>query len=168
MRQGEILGLTWKNIDLATRQLRVEHSVQRVGKDYKLLPPKTEKSRRTVQVTRRVVDALTAHGERQQAAPVVNLAWADLVFRASDGGPLNGSWVHHRFQASAKDAGLPVIRFHDLRHSCVSVLGEEGVDVAVVSKMIGHSTVTLTLNTYRHVFEKTERAAADALEAALG
>lgn len=64
-------------------------------------------------------------------------------------------------------AGLPAIRFHDLRHSCVSMLDDEGVDVAVGSKMGGHSAVTLTLNTYRHVFEKAERAGADALEAAL-
>ena len=73
----------------------------------------------------------------------------------------------HQFQEACEKAGLPVIRFHDLRHSFVSLLGEHGVDVAVVGKMIGHSTVTPTLNTYRHLFEKAQREAANAIDRVL-
>ena len=112
--------------------------------------------------------ALRAHKTRQAESTVVNLDWHDLVFRTATGQPLNGTWLHHRFQAATKAAGLPVIRFHDLRHSCVSVLGAAGVDVATVSKMVGHSSVTLTLNTYRHVFDKAARELATAMDAALG
>lgn len=71
------------------------------------------------------------------------------------------------FQAASQAARLPGLRFHDLRTSCVSLLGEIGVDVAIVSKIVGHSLVTLTLNIYRHVFEKAERAAANAMDALL-
>jgi len=90
------------------------------------------------------------------------------VFRAADGGPLNGSWVHHRFQSAANEAGLPVIRFHDLRHSAASLLGAMGVPLLVVSQILGHSSVKLTADTYSHVFAPALRDAAAAMEAVLG
>ena len=69
---------------------------------------------------------------------------------------------------SRSGAGLPVIRFHDLRHSCASVLLAAGVPLKVVNEIFGHSSIKLTADTYGHVFEPALRAAADALEAALG
>jgi integrase len=172
MRQGEILGLRWRNVDLAGGTLSVDKALQRVGKEYRLVEPKSSTSVRLVQLPAMTAEALKAHREKQadsaqRPGTVRNLEWHDLVFRTATGRPLNGSWVHHRFQAATKAAGLPKLRFHDLRHSCVSLLGEAQVDVAVVSKMVGHSSVTLTLNTYRHVFEKAKREAANAMDAVM-
>ncbi len=156
MRQGEILGLRWRNVDLAAGTLRVDKALQRVGKEYRLLEPKSATSVRTVQ-----------QESAQRSGAIRSLEWHDLVFRAIDGRPLNGTWVHHRFQAATKTAGLPKLRFHDLRHSCASVLGALGVPARVVMELLGHSSINLTMNTYSHVFEKAQREAATAMDAAL-
>jgi integrase len=118
------------------------------------------------------VEVLQAHKGRQAKAELAAKPgqWfntLNLVFTTAHGEPLEPSFVTQKFQQECTKAGLPVIRFHDLRHSFVSLLGEHGVDVAVASKMIGHSTVTLTLNTYRHVFEKVQREAANAIDRVL-
>ena len=96
--------------------------------------------------------------------------WQDsgLVFTKTRGTPLDPRNVLRHFAHVLDAAGIAHVRFHDLRHSCVSLLGAAEVDVAVVSKMVGHSSVTLTLNTYRHIFEKAQRSAASAMDAALG
>jgi integrase len=172
MRQGEILGLRWRSVDLEAGTMRVDYALQRVGKVYQLVEPKTKKSRRLIHLTALAVNALKAHKDTQQEAAqqpgaIRNLEWHDLVFRTATGKPLNGTWVNHRFQASARAAGLPPIRFHNLRHSCAALLIALKVDVVVVSKLLGHSTVTQTLNTYSHAFAKAERDAANAMDTAL-
>ncbi|MGA7911391.1 MAG: site-specific integrase [Candidatus Dormiibacterota bacterium] len=172
MRQGEILGLRWRSVDLEAGTLRVDYALQRVAKVYKLVEPKSENSRRVVPLSAITLAALRAHKAKQQETAqqpgtIRNLEWHDLVFRTTTGQPLSGSWVYNRFKAAAKAADLPAIRFHDARHSVVSILGEAGVDVATVSKLVGHSNVSLTMNTYRHVFEKAKREAANAMDAAL-
>jgi integrase len=113
---------------------------------------------------------MKAHKGKHAKAELAAKHWENewkLVFTTAHGWPLEPSFVTHKFQEACAAAGLPVIRFHDLRHSFVSLLGDHGVDVAVVSKMIGHSSVTLTLNTYRHVFEKAQREAANAIDRVL-
>jgi len=172
MRQGEILGLRWRNVDLAAGTLRVDKALQRVGKEYRLLEPKSATSVRTVHLPEIAREALETQKARQQesaqrSGAIRSLEWHDLVFRAIDGRPLNGTWVHHRFQAATKTAGLPKLRFHDLRHSCASVLGALGVPARVVMELLGHSSINLTMNTYSHVFEKAQREAATAMGAAL-
>jgi integrase len=164
--------LRWRSVDLEAGTLRVDYALQRVGKAYKLVEPKSETSRRVVPLSAMTLAALRAHKEKQQETAqrpgaIRNLEWHDLVFRTATGKPLNGTWINHKFQAATQAAGLPRLRFHDSRHSVVSILGGAGVDVAVVSKLVGHSSVTLTLNTYRHVFEKAKREAANAIDAAL-
>lgn len=174
MRQGEILGLTWNNVDFATGELRVEQSVQRVGKEYRLSQPKTDKSRRVLSLPRPAIDALIAHRDGQPAS-VVSLAhirnekvFPGLVFRATNGGPLNGSYVHHRFQAASKAAGLPVIRFHDTRHSAAACLLAMGVPIFDVSRTLGHSSIKTTGDIYGHLADSSRRGVAAAMEAALG
>jgi integrase len=90
------------------------------------------------------------------------------VFRTATGWPLNGTWVHHKFQAATKAANLPTIRFHDLRHSAASLLIAQGVPALVVAAVLGHSSVNLTLNTYAHVYAPAMREAANAMDLALG
>jgi integrase len=172
MRQGEVLGLMWRNVDLEAGTLRIDKAVQRVGKEYRVVEPKSETSRRLIHLPQMTVEALRAHKERQQdtarrEGAIRSLEWRDLVFRTDTGRPLNGTWVNHRFQAATKAAGLPKLRYHDLRHSCASLLGALGVPPRVVMELLGHSSINLTLNTYSHVFATAQREAAVAMDAAL-
>ena len=136
------------------------------------MEPKSETSRRLIHLPQITVEALKAHRQRQQetaqrAGAIRNLEWRDLVFRTATGRPLNGTWINHRFHAATKAAGLPWLRFHDLRHSCASLLGSLGVPARVVMELLGHSSIRLTMDTYSHVFGKAQREAASAMDAAL-
>src|SRR5713101_4121478 len=90
-------------------------------------------------------------------------AWhdTDLVFCRRNGYPLNGSVVTHHFQRLLEQAGLPKRRFHDLRHSCATLLLAQGVSPRVVMEVLGHSQISLTMNTYAHVLPEMRRDAAD-------
>lgn len=172
MRKGEVLGLRWSDVDLDNGTLHVTKTLQRINQQYRLVDPKTELSGRVVPLPPIAVEALKAQRAKQsalelKAKPGHWMNTLSLVFTTAYGAPQDGSVVTHEFQDVCDKAGLPVIRFHDLRHSFVSLVGGTGVDVAVVSKMIGHSTITLTLNTYRHVFDKAQREAANAIDRVL-
>ncbi len=171
MRKGELLGLRWQDVDLDMGTLRVVKTLQRKGGGkYELGEPKTKLSGRTVPLSGMAVETLRAYKAQQAKAELAAKHWDNewkLVFTTGRGWPLEPSFVTQKFQQACAAAGLPAIRFHDLRHSFVSLLGDHGVDVAVVSKMIGHSSVTLTLNTYRHVFDKAQREAANAIDRVL-
>ncbi|MGN6362753.1 MAG: site-specific integrase, partial [Thermomicrobiales bacterium] len=88
----------------------------------------------------------------------------DLVFTNTLGGPLDASHLVRAFKAHLVRAGLPAVRFHDLRHSCASLLLAQGVHPRVVMEILGHSTITLTMNTYSHVMPQAERQAVDLLQ----
>jgi integrase len=172
MRKGELLGLRWPHVDLDAGTLHVTKALQRIDGELVLVDPKTDRSRRIVPLTTLAVDALKQHREQQNALAVkLGKRWLDdmgLVFTTPFGAPQDGSFVVRHFQAICRKAELPVIRFHDLRHSAVVLLDAAGVDVAVTSRMLGHSTITTTHNTYRHVFEKAQRQAAISLDRVLG
>ena len=92
---------------------------------------------------------------------------ARCAYSAGRTGPLYGTAVHREFQAVAEAAGLPLIRFHSLRHTAASLLLAQGVHPRVVMEMLGHSTIALTMNTYSHVIPALERDAADRMNAIL-
>jgi integrase len=106
--------------------------------------------------------SLQAHRARQNlelADPEVN-QWG-LVFTRADGEPLDGTVVTHQFQRLLAAAGLPQRRFHDLRHSCATLLLAQGVSARVVMDVLGHSQIGLTMNTYTHVLIELKRDAAE-------
>jgi integrase len=133
---------------------------------------KSGKGRR-VRLTRRAVTALRDH-RKLQLEVRMRLAglWQDqgLVFASETGSLLNPSNLRNRsFKRIKTRSGVRKdLRFHDLRHTCATLLLSEGVNVKVVSEMLGHASVTITLNTYAHVLPDMQDSAADAMEAALG
>jgi integrase len=173
LRQGEILGLCWQDVDLSGATINVRHALQRVEGRLELVPPKSLASRRLVALPAFVVDALHAQRLRQRRDRLLaGSRWrADdraLVFTTTIGTPMDGIAVTRRFQAVLRDARLPRQRFHDLRHACASLLLAQGVAPRVVMETLGHSQISLTLNTYSHVIPALGRAAADEMEAVLG
>ena len=88
----------------------------------------------------------------------------DLVFTRPDGGPLDGTVVSHQFHRLLDRAGLPQRRFHDLRHSCATLLLAQGVSPRVVMEILGHSQIALTMNTYTHVLPELKRDAAQRMD----
>ena len=171
LRQGEALGLKWADINFETGVLRVCRASQRVPHlGTQLVETKTERSRRTLVMPPMVINALCAHRGRQV---IERLAaggrWVDLdlVFPSERGTLADGPNVTHRFHKLLKRAGLPAMRFHDLRHACASLLLVQGVHPRVVMETLGHSQISLTMNTYSHVLPILQREAADRMEAAL-
>jgi len=166
LRQGEILGLSWSDINLEAGTLTVRHALQRVEGKLILVEPKSLTSHRTVALPALVHEALRAHRIRQLEERLgAGARWhddpRDLVFVSTVGTPLDGITVTRRFQALLKAAGLPHQRFHDLRHACASLMLTQGVAARIVMETLGHSQISLTLGTYSHVSPALGRAAAE-------
>ncbi len=164
LRQGEALGLRWRDVDLELGNFRINNQLQRVNHKYELVEPKTARSRRSLAIPAKIVDSLRQHKNRQlDERRRAGLAWhdTDLVFARPNGYPLSGSVVTHHFQDLLKGMGLANRRFHDLRHSCATLLLAQGVSPRVVMDVLGHSQISLTMNTYAHVLPELRREAAD-------
>ncbi len=168
LRKGELLGLRWADVDLDARALRVAVALQRVDGKLVLVEPKSARSRRTIPLPEAVAEALRRHRARQLAERVkAGPAWEDndLVFATKLGRPVEQRNLHRNFHDLLDSAGLPRIRFHDLRHSCASLLLAQGVPARVVMEILGHSQIALTMNTYSHVMPALTRDAADRMDA---
>lgn len=172
MRQGELLGLSWDAVDLDAGKLVVQRALQRQRvAGLVFVEPKTKRSRRTVLLSQRAIAALREQRARQLEARLkAGSEWRDqgLVFSNPTGGPLDPSEVTRVFQRLLAEKELPVIRFHDLRHTAATLLLTQGVHPKVVSEMLGHSTITLTLDTYSHLVPVLHQQAAAAMDALLG
>jgi len=155
MRQGEILGLSWDNVDFEEGIIRICQSLQRGGDGFTLVEPKSDRSRRLLgPLPPELLNTLRAHRTRQAEEMLASSRWDDewgLVFTTRTGRPLHSSDVTHAFQAHLAAADLPKKRFHDLRHTCASFLLAQGVSPRVVMEILGHSQASLTLNTYSDV-----------------
>ena len=171
MPQGELLGLRWEDIDLDARRLYVRHALARVNGKLVLLEPKTERSRRTVVLPEVAVNALLAHRTRQRMERLVaGSRWQETgyVFTTTFGAPLDAATVTRAFQAALGRASLPHSRFHDLRHATATFLLAQGFTLEDVKNLLGHSSITLTSNTYGHVLEQRQQQVAAGMDAILG
>jgi len=172
LRQGELLALKWEDVDLERGVLRVRRTLTRVGGKVSLGEPKTKKSRRSVNLTDAAVEALRSHLSRQleEMEQMGSLYRpGGLVFANETGGLINPSNLRNRsFARLLKRAGLPpTTRFHDLRHTCATLLLSHNVNPKIVSEMLGHSSIAITLDTYSHVLPTMQESAIRALEDAL-
>ncbi|MHB8312429.1 MAG: tyrosine-type recombinase/integrase [Candidatus Dormibacteria bacterium] len=171
MRQGQLLALRWRDVDLAKGTLTVTGNLQRLpGEGLTILEAKTTRSRHQVLIGPLAVAALRAHRSRQAAARLQAAdTWEDhdLMFTTATGRPVDAHDVRPTFYHLLAATGLPRVRFHDLRHSAATLLLGEGIHPKIVSEMLGHSTVTITLDTYSHVTAAMHRSAADTLDTLL-
>jgi integrase len=172
MRQGELLALRWRDVDLDGSTLRVRATLQRTEAGFVFAEPKTAQSRRRIALSKTVVDALRQHKIRQleERLAAVNV-WEDhdLVFPNIIGKPLEaGNVLRRSYWPLLRRAGLPRMRFHDLRHTAATLLLGRGINPKIVSEMLGHSNVSITLTIYSHVTPHMQQQAADAMDAALG
>lgn len=171
MRQGELLALRWDDLDLDRGKLSVCATLQNIGGKMELSEPKTAGSRRQISLTPRAIDALRAHRARQNEERLhAGAYWQGykLVFANQLGGPLDGTnLLKYWFYPLIERAGLPKIRFHDLRHTAATLLLRQGVNPKIVSEMLGHAKVQITLDTYSHVLPDMQDVAVLAMEKAL-
>lgn len=165
MRQGELFALRCDAIDLQRGTLFVMGNLQTVGSKLVVQPPKTARSRRRVELTRMAVDAL----RRRRAIAERDGHGSPYVFAGPDGGlPRKNNVMRRSFRPLLERAEIPVeTTFHALRHTAASVLLLQGTNPKVVSELLGHADVRLTLNTYSDVLPGLQRQAADAMESAI-
>jgi integrase len=170
LRRGELLGLRWSDVDLATGRIAIRNTLVMVDGKPAMAEPKTAKGRRSLMLAPQALEAVRGHRARQAAE---RLSWgvdytdSGLVVTTEDGRPLHPETLSGLFVRKAKRAGLPPIRLHDLRHSVASILLAQGVHPKVVSEQLGHATIALTLDTYSHVIPSLQREAAGVIAAAI-
>ena len=177
LRRGELLGLRWQDIDLTAGVLHVRQTLVRVcthaaGTKTRLVfqEPKTETSRRAVPLPEVCLAALRHHKARQaEGRLLLGQAYQKhgLVFAQADGTPIDPRRINLYFTQALKRAGLPAIRLHDARHTYATWMLEQGVSPKVVQTMLGHSSISITLDVYSHVSLALEKQAAATLNAAL-
>jgi integrase len=171
LRQGELLGLKWDDVNFKVGTLQVRRTLTTAKGGPVLSAPKTKGSRRTVRFSQTALEALRSHLERQlEEIDRAGDLWREngLIFASESGSPLSRQHVTaRRFKPLLKQAGLPEIRFHDLRHTCATLLLSKNVNPKVVSELLGHASIAITLDTYSHVLPTMQESAAKAMEDAL-
>ena len=172
LRRGELLGLRWDDVDLERGKLRVGRALVREGGQYIVGETKTRRGRRQVNLTPRTVNVLKAHRKRQLEERMrLSGLYEDhgLIFTTGIGTPVNPeNLVKRSFKPLLKRAGLPKIRFHDLRHTCATLLLGRGVHPKIVQELLGHATIAMTLDTYSHYIPSMGDQASGAMGDALG
>ena len=171
-RQGELLALKWEDVDLEGKALRIRRTLTRSKGTMSLGQTKTAKSRRTVPLTSRAVGALRRHRARQAEEKLkAGGLYEDLglVFANEVGGITNPSNLRQRsFAKLLGRASLPATtRFHDLRHTCATLLLSRGQHPKLVQELLGHASISITLDTYSHVLPGMGDGLADAMDEAL-
>ena len=165
LRQGELLGLQWGDIDLQSGTLAVRRQLLQESKGKPVLGQlKTVKSRRLVVLPQIAITALRNHKAKLKVAHLPTA----LVFTGTQGAALRKNNLLRRwYHPLIKKAGLPRMRFHDLRHTHATLLLSQGIHPKVVQERLGHSSVMMTLDTYSHVTSSLQAEAAVQLDAAL-
>ena len=170
LRRGELQGLRWDDLDLEAGMLQVRRTLSEPKGGYIFEAPKSGKGR-SIRLTRKATLALREHRKRQLEERMQKAGlWQEqgLVFPSGVGTPLSGGNLNRTFKATLQRAGLPKsTRFHDLRHTCATLLLKQGVNPKFVQELLGHADISLTLNVYSHVLPDMGDAAAGAMDAAL-
>ncbi len=164
MRQGELLGLKWSDLDWEQCLLQVQRQLTiKKGGGFKFTAPKTKAGTRRLNLGESSLRALKDHRQKQylemQAA---GDEWQDndIIFPSSIGTPFNRDNLRKRFKRIVKDAGLPAIRFHDLRHTAATLMLNNGIPVIVVSRRLGHARPSITLDIYGHLIPDKQKEVA--------
>ncbi|MBA3824136.1 MAG: site-specific integrase [Ktedonobacterales bacterium] len=170
MREGELLGLCWEDVDFPTEIVEVKRSLQfSLGKFKRILgEPKTSNAVRRIALPATVLVALKRHKQLQdEEKRISGELWDgpyDLVFTNTIGRPIHNTWLIRDFHSLLASCGLPQIRFHDLRHTAATLLLRRGVNPKIVSEMLGHANIAITLDVYSHVTPDMQESAAKIMD----
>ncbi len=162
------MALKWQDVGLENAALGVRRTITRSGGRLLLGEPKTKKSRRTIDLTEASVEALREHLVRQtEEITILGDRYEDagLVFTSEAGPLINPTNLRRRsFASLLEKARVPRVRFYDLRHTCATLLFSRNVRPKDVQELLGHSSISITLDTYSHVIPATRDRAARAME----
>jgi integrase len=164
LRRGEVLGLLKNNIDFEARTVTIEASLQRVGSELVRSTTKADASQRVLPMPAPLVRVLREHLERlEKEREEAGAAWEEhgYLFPSERGTPLEPRNLLRYFKETVKAAGLPDMRFHDLRHWCVALLISYGVHSKAIQEILGHAKITTTLNVYGHLLPNVLRDATE-------
>ena len=168
MRVGEILGLKWGDIEFGRKTLNIKRQLSRDSeRGFYFPPPKTKAGIRSVSLGQGITSVLLDHKQRQLHRQMNFLPkWVetDLVFTEDDGSPIRYKKLTYHFKNLLRDAGLPKMRFHDLRHTAATQMLVNGVDILTVSKRLGHSKSSITLDVYGHMIPGLQEKAASIMD----
>ena len=173
-RQGELLGAEWKMVNLERGEWEVAHSLQKVNGEFRLAKPKTPRSHRTIELSAKTVAMLRSHRATQNAERCrMGRAWKDhgLIFPNERGGYWERQSFYNGYRRLVDRSAIESpseIKFHTLRHTAASQMIKFGVDVLTVSRRLGHSKASFTLDVYGHLLTGQQDAAARALDDLVG
>ncbi len=158
LRRGELLGLKWEDVDLAHGVIHVRRQVYRIDGEVKEVPLKTKNAYRNISISKDTVEMLQEMEKHRIS---------EYVFPSPSGGPISPDSVLNMLHRVLKRAGLPAVRFHDLRHTFATLALQNGVDIKTVSGMLGHFSAGFTLDTYAHVTTAAQKEAANTMGSVL-
>jgi integrase len=167
LRQGELVGIKWSDVDWPNRRLRIQRQLQRLHGGLAFSEPKSAAGRRVIALGVATIEKLRKHQRLQLVEiQVAGKFWKenDMIFPSSKGTPMDPSNLYHNFKRLLVEAGLPNIRFHDLRYTAVTLMLQQGIHPKVVQERLGHSDISMTLNTYSHVLPVMQDDAAEKLD----
>ena len=164
LRQGELLALKWEDVDLPRGLLHVKATLtQTIEGDLVATPPKTRSSMRTVKLLKNTIDMLKEYRKARMDPKATQSTW---VFPYWDGGPMRkDSYVRRELKRLMKEAKLPTITFHSLRHTHATMLAVLGVPMKATQERLGHSTSRMTMEVYSHATSAMQDHAVAALDA---
>jgi integrase len=172
MRRGELLGLQWGDIDLDAATVRIERSIEETKAGLRIKPPKTKRGRRNITLAPDAVAILREHRvallELRLKLGLGTIKPDTWVFSTLSGELLSPDNLSRDWRRVSAAKNLPRVSFHGLRHTHVSVLIRAGVDILTISRRLGHFKPSVTLDTYGHLIEGTDAAAAQAIAGLLG
>jgi len=168
LRESELLGLQWNDLDWQKRTLTVQRQAKRTGrKEGYFSPLKTRAGRRTIVLGLKTIEKLREHLNQQESERLLvgdNWKDLDLIFPSSIGTPQGQHNLYNSFKELLKQAGLPEFTFHALRHSAASLMLNHGVPVIVISRRLGHSKASITLDIYGHLMPEMQNEAAEMID----
>ena len=168
MRQAELIGLKWDDVDWGKSTIQVKRQVRHFkGGGYTFTRPKSRSGYRTIILGRQALDVLEEHLMAQmELKGALGDEWIDLniIFASNTGTPITASNLRRGFRRLLKESELPKIRFHDLRHTAASLMLNHGIPVLIASKRLGHSKPSITIDVYGHLLPNKQEEAAELMD----
>jgi integrase len=170
LRRSELVGLKWDSVDFDRNTLTIKHTVVKVSETIEKDKTKNASSYRSFPLTDEIKSMLLKIKEQEKENKKLfgkEYFESDYIFRWDDGRPISPDYVSHRFGKLLKEKGFPHIRFHEIRHSCASMLITMGFTLKDVQEWLGHSDIKMTANIYSHIDVTRKKGMADTISAAL-